>query len=453
MKRLLVVFAWARLASAQLDISVVVNGEERRVTGVYSMGTALTGEPIETRFRIRNASGATATLQNLRVVGTGFRLNQEPAVPAFLAPGFLIEFGVRFLSEQAVSDARAVLTVNTASITLLAGATAAPALYFVEDDGSRVRRRAGETVVFPSVEKGTRAVRSLLLENPHAVPLPVTVFGTVGDGFGILDPPLPPLRLAAGQIMAFQLAFTPATSGKLTGQLRINGLSFVLEGVGREPVMPKPVLRLDPTFSSGRQVRVGVSFDATSRADGTGQLRLEFRPTVGTDDPAVQFLPSASRLVPFQVKVGQNQAQFGTAAEVTLQTGTTAGSIRLIAEMGGFTAEATATIPPAPVLIETARAVRSTDILELTLTGFDNTRSAGEVTFSFYDTYGELIRPGPIRAIVTDAFRQYFQNAAAGGMFSLKAVFPTTAPANGIAEVEVEVRNNAGPQRSRRFRF
>jgi hypothetical protein len=75
------------------------------------------------------------------------------------------------------------------------------------------------------------------------------------------------------------------------------------------------------------------------------------------------------------------------------------------------------------------------------------------VAFTFFDANGVWIDPGEIRANVTEAFRRYFENAPAGGLFSLRAVFPATGFTTPIMEMELEFRNQAGVERTPRIRF
>jgi hypothetical protein len=98
-----------------------------------------------------------------------------------------------------------------------------------------------------------------------------------------------------------------------------------------------------------------------------------------------------------------------------------------------------------------AQGVRSTSAVEVDLTGFDNTRTAGALSFTFYDTEGNAIAPA-IQADGSASFASYFQNAA-GGTFELKAVFPVLGNTSQIASFQAVVTNSAGAATTARTIF
>ncbi|MDX1984211.1 MAG: hypothetical protein SFV51_28305 [Bryobacteraceae bacterium] len=455
-RRLLLLLALGAAAlPGQLQVLVVVNNQERPAGSVYSMGTTTTGAVLEARFRIRNTGSAMAQLQTVSIGGVGFELFQEPRTPASILPGLSVELFVRFRSTAPVSDARGTLRVNSASITLLAGSTAGISLYLLEDDGGRTQRTPELTTVFPSPERGATVTRRFVIENPNPAAITVNRFAVTGEGFQFSAAQPQPLRLSAREARPFEVLFRATSGGLKQGALQIDDRQFPLAVSVREPVFPRPLISLERTsFESGAQAKVAIRFDSPSRAEGSGQLRLEFVPGVGArDDAAIQFLPANRRSVAFQVREGQSQASFDGQPEVVFQTGTTVGTIRLIAEAGGWTAEASLTLEGAPVHVESARVLRGTDLIDLSIAGYDNTRTTTEVAFFFYDSNGEIIAPGALRANVESRFRTFFDASPAGGMFLLRAVFPVSGPSATITSFEAEFRNSKGTQRTRRFTF
>ena len=83
--------------------------------------------------------------------------------------------------------------------------------------------------------------------------------------------------------------------------------------------------------------------------------------------------------------------------------------------------------------------------------GFDNTRSAGALTFSFFDAGGNAL-VAPIQANGSSDFAAYFQNSA-GGAFELKAVFPVAGDISQIASFQAVVTNSAGNATTARTNF
>ena len=67
------------------------------------------------------------------------------------------------------------------------------------------------------------------------------------------------------------------------------------------------------------------------------------------------------------------------------------------------------------------------------MTGFDNTRSAGPITYTFYDTAGNAL--APISVDYTADFASFFAGSDQGGAFALRSVFPVTGDASKIARI------------------
>jgi hypothetical protein len=153
------------------------------------------------------------------------------------------------------------------------------------------------------------------------------------------------------------------------------------------------------------------------------------------------------------VAAGDLAARFGDTTEAVFQTGTTAGTIVLVAEIGGYTEQTSIAIPSSAVKLDRSTATRNGNALELQVTGFDNTRSAGGLTFTFYDRQGNTVQPGAIRVNAAEDFRRYFDASKLGGTFSLRATFPVAGDASKIDSVEVEFLNANGSARSSRLRF
>ncbi len=77
------------------------------------------------------------------------------------------------------------------------------------------------------------------------------------------------------------------------------------------------------------------------------------------------------------------------------------------------------------------------------MTGFDNTYSAGAMTFTFFDTSGHALPPGAIHADFTQDFRTFFTKAQAGSAFQVRVSFPVTGDTTGIGSVDVQLTNSA----------
>jgi hypothetical protein len=87
------------------------------------------------------------------------------------------------------------------------------------------------------------------------------------------------------------------------------------------------------------------------------------------------------------------------------------------------------------------------------VTGFDNTRTAGPLTFTFFDAAGNAVAPGAIHADATPGFASYFQNSGLGGVFLLTAAFPVTGNPSQVGAFQVQIANSAGTAQTARTVF
>jgi hypothetical protein len=109
------------------------------------------------------------------------------------------------------------------------------------------------------------------------------------------------------------------------------------------------------------------------------------------------------------------------------------------------------TILPAVVGVSGVQGMRLTGAVEVDVAGFDNTRTAGALSFTFFDAAGNpLAVPG--QANGSSTFAAYFQNSA-GGTFMLKAVFPVVGGTGTIASFQATVMNSAGNATTARTNF
>jgi hypothetical protein len=185
----------------------------------------------------------------------------------------------------------------------------------------------------------------------------------------------------------------------------------------------------------------------------SGSVSLRLDPAAaGATDSAIAFA-SGGQTTAFTVGAGASQAQFGGASSAAFQTGTTAGTLVFTIDFGGATSRQSVTVPAVPVGITAIAGARQAAGVSLQLTGFDNTRTAGKLVFTFYDAGGNAIAPGAITADSTSSFTGWFENSTLGGVFALTAVFPVTGTVSQVASFEVQLINSAGTTRTPRTNF
>ena len=136
---------------------------------------------------------------------------------------------------------------------------------------------------------------------------------------------------------------------------------------------------------------------------------MQFHPSVQgvADDAAIQFVSGPLRTATVTINAGASAANFNGQSSIAFQTGTTAGTIVFTLTLPNSTLQASLTIPPARIGIDTAGAVRRVGDVDVSMSGFDNTYSASQLVFTFYDKKGVAVSPGAITVNAASYFNGY----------------------------------------------
>jgi hypothetical protein len=309
-------------------------------------------------------------------------------------------------------------------------------------------------VDFGSVQLGSSVARHFAVVNQTAAVLTVPAIAVPAGDFALSGAAPGGVALPAGQSANFYVQFTPTATGARTGSLVVGPSTYVLTGTGLEAPLPDPGLSISlPQSLSAQQGAVTVTLDAASRTSGSGTLTLAFLPGPGLTDDALIAFASGGRTALFTVSPGDTQGHFGGQLTAPFQTGATAGALVFTAQLGGVTAQQTITILPAAVGITAVQGTRSAAGVQVQVTGFDNTHTAGPLTFTFSDTSGSTIAPGAVHSDATASFATYFRNSGLGGVFLLTAVFPVTGNPSQIVAFQVQIANSVGTAQTARTTF
>lgn len=438
-------------ALAQIQVLQFDGTNSTPVGALVDVGSAAPGDTLETRFHVRNVGAGPAVFQTLSLAGSGFRISAAPSLPYTIAPGSEVEFRVSF-SPTSAGSYSAFLLVNTVNLTLR-GIVVPSAVLTI---GSGAVLAAGAVVDFGSVQRGASKLESFTLTNPGTISLSINSLAVTGAGFRGPIGASAPIQIAAGQSATFQVAFEPTSGVPWQGTLSVDQRSFRLMGLGLDPPLPGASIAFGaPTGVSAQQNSVSIPLASASQVSGTGTLTMEFRPSVAgiADDAAVQFLSGPKRAATVTISAGDTVAKFGSQSSLAFQTGTTAGTIVFTLKLPNGMQQSSLTIAPAATGLDTVHAVRRTGNLDISLIGYDNTYTASQLAFTFFDKNGATMQPGVIRVDVTSDFRLYFSSSQVGGQFALLATFPVTGDVNQVAGVEVQVTNSAGVAKSQRINF
>jgi hypothetical protein len=331
-------------------------------------------------------------------------------------------------------------------------------LTYAVDAGAGLQPIGAAPVDFGSVQLGSSVVRHFAVANQTTVVLTAPAITVPASDFALTGVAPGGAVLQPGQSDDFYVQFSPTATGTRTGSLVIGNSTYALTGTGvapPPPPLPNPGLSIVPAPQalSAQQGAVTVTLDAASKTSGSGTLTLQFQPAPGlTDDPAIVFV-SGGRTAAFTVSPGDTQGHFGAQPTALFQTGTTAGTLVFTVQLGAVTAQQTIVILPALVGITTVQGVRSAASVEVQVTGFDNTRTAGLIAFTFFNAAGNAIAPGAISTNATAYFASYFQNSSLGGVFLLTAVFLVTGDPSQVSAFQVEIANSVGTAQTARTAF
>ncbi len=438
-------------ALAQLQIFELIGTTETPVVGtLVNIGTAAPGDTVETRFYVRNTGDGPALLQTISLAGAGFTIQSAPSLPytlsPYVGPASEAEIDIDF-SPTIIASYSANLLINTMNFVLQG--TALPAA-LVTVGSSTTPLSAGATVNFGSVDVGSKQIQGFVLTNPGTATINVGILAVAGAGFAGPIGLTAPVQLVPGQTASFQVSFTPQSGTLAQGVLTVDTRTFNLTGQGLSAPLPAASIVLLPTVgASGQQDQVSISLASASKVSGTGTLTLAFQSSVTgvNDDPAIQFLSGPLRVATVSVSPGDTTATIGGQPSMAFQTGATAGTITFTLALNeSGTQQATLTIPPSAINLadDTFSAVRLFGSLNVSFGGIDNTYSASQVAFMFYDLTGKVLPQGAITVDAATAFQQYFSTTQAGGTFQVLAEFPVTGSTTLIGAVTAQITNSQG---------
>ena len=409
--------------------------------GSVDFGPVELGSTVARHFAVANQSAIVLTAPPIAVPPGDFILSGAAPGGLALQPGQSADFYVQF-TPTATGARTGSLVIGSQTYTLIG--TGLQLTYEV-DAGAGLQPIAAGPVDFGSVVLGVGLARHFAVVNQTTAVLTVPAITVPAGDFSLSGAAPGGQALPAGHTADFYVQFTPTATGARGGSLVIGNTTCALIGTGIQPPLPNPVLSINlPQALSAQQGAVTVTLDAASKTSGSGTLTLDFQPASGlTDDSAIVFA-SGGRTAAFTVSPGDTQGYFGTQLTAIFQTGTTAGALTFTVQLGGVTAQQAITILPTTVGTTLVQGVRSATGVQVQVTGFDNTHSAGPLTFTFFDAAGNAIAPGAISANATASFASYFQNSGLGGVFLLTAVFPVTGNPSQVGAFQVQITNSTG---------
>jgi len=483
----LLLFLLAAGAEAQVTLSTVQGGVATPVGQFYDFGSVAIGTVADTVFRLTNTGAQSVYLTQLALSGPlsstppyppyfSVVCSQSPQLcgsatlqqlPALIDPGGTLDFTVQFepFDPGSPSATMTIAAGNTISVILSGAGVEGLTLLWKSQTLA-----AGQTVDFGNVQVGTSQTIALYLANQTSTPLTVPAIRVLtGSQFHLGGSALSAPLLSPGSSAELDVAFQPASTGPQYDTLYVGLLNYPLAGSGTAPppaTFPAPSITVNlPIAASAQQGTLSITLASASSSAGTGTVTLAFQSAVSgvSDDPSITFA-DGTRSATFSVAQGATTGQFPGGPTVEFGTGTTAGTLIFSVTLGSQSAQTSVVIPAAMIGIDAAVAARDVACaptylyctatnVELQINGWDNTRTASQVVFRFYDSGGNLIAPGAITADATSAFQQYFAGSDLGGVFGLHALFPVTGDSDQVTAAQVQIINSAGSAQTANITF
>jgi hypothetical protein len=423
-----------------------------------SFGSVLTTATSTVVFTLTNHTATplavAVSLSAGQFINTPFALDVS-SLPATIDANSSGHFSVTFApgiprtfqaSLNAGSNSYGLQGTGTASAT---GDISSLVVTYVDYTGAS-QTAQGTPIDFGQVVGGTGAPAPMTftVTNPSITIYPVSAnFQLSGTGFSSSDIPPGSVTIAAGQSVSFHIAFSGSAAGTYAGTLSVGTRQFHLQAQALAPLVPSATFAVDvQPLTSQRQAHLSIQLSTAPSSALIGTLTMQFASSVAniSDDPAINFVATSGRQLSVTVPAGSQSATFNGQSALTFQTGATAGTLTFTLQ---FPNSAPLTqsydITPAQVQITSTSAVRQAPNLIVTLTGYDNTYSAGQLSFAFSTTTAGTITV-PVDA--TSAFHQYFfTDNRTGGAFRLQASFPMSGgDVTQVGSVSVNLTNSAG---------
>lgn len=433
-------------------------------TTPINFGNVSTVATVSIPFTLSNAGTMALNPQALVAIETTTNNPNTPftlsTLPTTLAAGSSIAFTVTFAPGTAqtfvtnLDIGSTQFAISGSGTSSILGDISSLVITYTDYTGVRLTAQSGTALGFGKVVVGNSGganTLTFIVSNPQTTISSVSVptITATGSGFSISGAPTLPATIAPGASLTFKLVFTPPGTGTFTGTLAIGSRVFSISAQGVSSPVPDATFVVDVSpLVSSRQVHLTVQLGQASTIDAIGTVTMKFISLVSgvTDDPAVTFTATSGRQLQVAIATGAQTATYNGDSAITFQTGTTAGTLSFtlsIANKADYTQ--TFTIAPAIVQITATKAVRQTPNLIVTLTGYDNTYSAGKMNFTFLDSNGKAMTASAIAVDATTQFSNYFKSSTVGGAFSAQATFPlSNGDITTVSSVSATVTNSSG---------
>jgi hypothetical protein len=175
---------------------------------------------------IANLGPGAGQITGISVDGGGFRSSGVPVLPATVAPGISLRFGIVFAPAQTGNFSgtfRIEMTGRSITGTLTASTTAPNfSVSYALPDGIAHPVGFGTTISFPAVDINATTTANIEISNQGAGAGSITAISVGGAAFRLTGAPVLPASVAARQSLRFGIVFAPTQAGTFNGTFRID---------------------------------------------------------------------------------------------------------------------------------------------------------------------------------------------------------------------------------------
>lgn len=277
-----------------------------------SFGTVAVGQSMAKTVTLKNSGGTSITVSNASVDNAEFSVaGLSPALT--LAAGQSANFTVTFKPRSSGSASGSVAVSGLASLTMgsASGSSGNTASVSASLPVAGTAASAGQLAVVPAslafgtVTVGTTQTQTVTITNSGATSVTISQATATGSGLRISGLALP-LALSANQSASFQVIFTPATSGALSGNLAIvstatnSNVALAVTGTAVTP----GVLGVSPNSLGFGNVQVGSTQSQPATITNSGGSSV----TVTNATPTGAGFGVSGMSLPLTLSPGQTSA-------------------------------------------------------------------------------------------------------------------------------------------------
>ena len=177
-------------------------------------------------IEIANQGSGSGTVTGVTLSGTGFRLSGLPLLPATLAAGQTLRFGIVFAPTQ-IGSYSGAFRIDLAGMSIsgtLAASTNTPnfSVSYTLADGIGHALGDGTVITFPTVDVNGNTTANIDIVNQGPGSGTVTNITLSGSGFRLTGVPVLPATLTAGQTLRVGIVFNPTQAGTFSGVFRVD---------------------------------------------------------------------------------------------------------------------------------------------------------------------------------------------------------------------------------------